>query len=175
MTKVVNLFAGPGSGKSTMASGLFYHLKTNGYVAELAHEFAKDLTWENRQLALSNQVYLFGKQYHKLFRLKDKVDFIITDSPLALCLVYGKYEPFKFHDCVLEYHRKFNNLNVFIQRVKPYSEAGRSQTLDEAREIDKEILLMLDHYDIPYITVRGDAGGIDQILDMVVYGNYENR
>ena len=44
--KVINLFAGPGTGKSTTAAGLFYKMKSKGYMVELVTEFAKDLVYQ---------------------------------------------------------------------------------------------------------------------------------
>ena len=44
-------------------------------------EFAKDLTWENRQNTLENQLYVFAEQHHRVNRLKKQVDVVITDSP----------------------------------------------------------------------------------------------
>jgi hypothetical protein len=41
MTVVVNLFGGPGTGKSTTASGVFYHLKRDNRNVELVQEYAK--------------------------------------------------------------------------------------------------------------------------------------
>ena len=46
MTLVVNFFAGPGAGKSSMAAGLFAELKFRGVNCELATEYAKDKVWE---------------------------------------------------------------------------------------------------------------------------------
>ena len=43
---VVNLIAAPGSGKSTIAAGVFEELKWEGVNAELITEFAKDKVWE---------------------------------------------------------------------------------------------------------------------------------
>jgi adenylylsulfate kinase-like enzyme len=40
---VINLFGGPGTGKSTLAAALFTDLKMKGINAELVTEFAKDL------------------------------------------------------------------------------------------------------------------------------------
>ena len=44
----VNLFGGPGIGKSTTAAGVFNLLKLHGIETELITEFAKDLVWEER-------------------------------------------------------------------------------------------------------------------------------
>ena len=78
---VVNLFAPPGSGKSTMAAHIFAKLKQANINCELVTEFAKDLTWENRQNTLENQLYVFAEQHHRVNRLKKQVDVVITDSP----------------------------------------------------------------------------------------------
>ncbi len=45
-TLVINMFAGPGAGKSTLAAGTFFRLKCLGVNAEIAPEYAKDLVWE---------------------------------------------------------------------------------------------------------------------------------
>lgn len=52
-TIVVNLFAGPGAGKSTGAAYIFAMLKMHGIDCELVTEFAKDKTWEHNSKALS--------------------------------------------------------------------------------------------------------------------------
>ena len=45
-TVVINLFGGPGCGKSTIAAELFAILKKQGYEVELVTEYAKDKVWE---------------------------------------------------------------------------------------------------------------------------------
>jgi ATP:corrinoid adenosyltransferase len=53
--KVINLWAGPGAGKSTTASGLFYLMKTADMQVELVTEYAKDMTWEGRHEVLQDR------------------------------------------------------------------------------------------------------------------------
>jgi len=45
MTTVVNLYGGPGSGKSTTAHGLIHILKSSGIEAEFAHEWKGKRTY----------------------------------------------------------------------------------------------------------------------------------
>ena len=82
--KVINLFGGPGVGKSTAAAGLFYEMKKRQLSVELVTEYAKDMVWENRQNILDDQIYIFAKQQRRIARLRDHhIDWVITDSPIA--------------------------------------------------------------------------------------------
>ncbi|CCF85887.1 AAA family ATPase [Nitrolancea hollandica] len=172
-TTVVNLYAGPGAGKSTTAAGVFSLLKLHGVNAELVTEFAKDLTWEGSQAVLANQDYVLGQQYHRLWRLNGKVDIIVTDSPLLLSLVYGDTSNWRFVHYVESLYSNFNNVNYFIERVKPYQEAGRNQTEDEARDLDRSIRDMLDSRVVTYDVVPGDISGINTIVqDLVRYQQF---
>lgn len=170
-TLVVNMFAGPGAGKSTTASSVFALLKLHGINCELITEFAKDLTWEHRNKTLENQNYIMAKQHHRMWRLKKQVDVMITDSPLIFFLIYGNNLP----ECVINslFHYAndgFHNINYFIQRVKDYNPKGRNQTKEEALELDTKIINMLNDYSIEYKVVIGDfiaANSITQnILDI---------
>ena len=152
-TIVVNLIGGPGSGKSTCASGIFYKLKQSGVNCEMALEFAKDKVWEDSIKVLDDQLYIFGKQYHKLFRLKDKVDVIITDSPLLVSILYNKIPSEHFNNLVVEQYNTFNNLLFFINRPANYQTEGRLQTMDDAKEIDNITKNILQSYDISYTEI----------------------
>ena len=48
-TLVVNLFAGPGAGKSTGAAYIFSMLKMAGIDTEYVNEYAKDKVWEDNK------------------------------------------------------------------------------------------------------------------------------
>jgi len=169
---VVNLFAPPGSGKSTMAAHIFAKLKWANVNCELVTEFAKDLTWENRQNTLENQLYVFAEQPHRVNRLKKQVDVVITDSPLVLSIIYNnKYcnNNFKhLNSLVLEQHFKFNNYNIFINRKKPYNPIGRNQTEEEANKIGIEIKELLDSYYIKYAEFDGVEESVDIIVNKIL-------
>lgn len=119
-----------------MASAVFADLKWQGVNCELSHEFAKDKVWEGSEHILGNQVYILGKQYHRLWRLKDKVDVIICDSPLLAMIEYGSHMSDTYKEFLHELYLEFDNLDVFLERTKDYNPAGRIQTLAEAQRLD---------------------------------------
>lgn len=172
MALLVNLFAGPGAGKSTMAALLFAGLKGRGVSAELAPEFAKDLTWEQRWNALRCQPYVFGEQYLRVWRLMNNpgVEVVITDSPLLLSGIYGELNgmPESFGQAVVDLAKSFNRLNVVVNRVKPYDPRGRRQSEASAREIDQYVLHALVNTGEEFITRPGNDAGAEEALLKIV-------
>lgn len=145
MTKVVNLYGGPGTGKSTTAAGVFHLLKLAGVNAELVPEYAKDLVWGDITATLKNQIYIFGKQHNRIFRLLNKVDVVVTDSPILLSLAYYKGDNPHFPEMVYMEYRKMHNIDVFLRRVKEFNPAGRLQDEEKAKDLDLNIRWILNH------------------------------
>lgn len=144
--KVINLFAGPGAGKSTIAAGVFSKMKKLGLNVELVTEYAKDLTWEGRQNLLNyDQLYVFAKQQRRLDRLRNVVDYVVTDSPLLLGLAYLRKDyPASLGGLIYDYWNRYNNINFFLSREdKVYNPIGRNQTEEEARKLDDKIYSIL--------------------------------
>lgn len=166
-TLVINLIGGPGSGKSTCASGIFYQLKKLGVNCELALEFAKDKVWEESIKTLDDQFYIFGKQYHKLFRLNDKVDVIITDSPLIISILYNKTPSKYFNDFVIEQYNTFDNLLFFINRNDTYQTEGRLQSKEEAENIDNFIKNILKTNNLSYDEISCEDA-VNHILEIIL-------
>lgn len=179
-TKIISLHGGPGVGKSTLASGIFSKLKENGVSCELVVEFPKEVTWEGTQKLLENQIYIFSEQFRRQWRLLDKVDYAITDSPLLLYSIYFDYyldllpknadrmnEDYKnlcrkFFD---ETFLQFNSINYFVERrfletdgkltYPDYHSEGRNQNIQEALTLDKKIRDKLYKYDSGYMRLHG--------------------
>lgn len=149
---VINLFGAPGSGKSTGAAFIFSQLKMRGVNCELITEYAKDKTWEKNMEALSCQEYIFGKQSFRMKRCRDKVDVIITDSPLPLGIFYNTNPVLGEHyeNLVLDVFNTYENMNYALVRDKPYNPIGRNQTEAESDEIGDRIQFFLEDHDIPY-------------------------
>lgn len=146
--KVINMIGAPCSGKSTASAQLFAKLKMKHINCELVTEYAKDLTWEQRYNILKNQVYILAKQYNRLERLRDKVDYVITDSPLILSLIYNQ-DLKNLDNLTLELFNKFDNINLFLP-IKQYVGIGRNESYEEAVKIEEKILTMLKEYKISY-------------------------
>lgn len=150
LTKIINLFGGPGCGKSTTAAEIFVSLKKRNMSVELVTEFAKDLVWAKRDRCLSVQPYVFGKQLYRIERLVGQVDFIVTDSPVLLSALYVQHNTKLFIPFVVAEFNRFENWNYLIHRTKPYVESGRNQIETEAKYLDKLTKDLLDAYDIEY-------------------------
>lgn len=168
-TLVVNLFAGPGAGKSSTRAGIFYELKKLSIECEEAPEFAKDLVWEKRDFTFENQIYLFGKQHHRIFRLLGQVAVVITDCPLLLSAIYDGEHRETFEKLIVEEHQKMWTYNVIVRRVKPYNPKGRLKTHSDkvAREIDVEVANLLDKHNIPFEVFDGNHEGLQQIVQKI--------
>lgn len=149
---VVNLFGGPGSGKSTTAAEVFVDLKKRGINAELASEYAKDLVWEKRWTAMDYQPYIFAKQAWRIERLMESVDVIVTDSPVLLSIVYGgRGATSAFAAFCVETFKGWRTANFFIDRGElAYAPQGRRQNEESANAVDKKIRDVLNSYRIPY-------------------------
>ena len=173
MTRVVNLYGGPGTGKSTTAAALFAEMKYRGVNCEYIQEYAKDKAWEfgTNHLGVPKvfqaQEYIFGKQHFRMRRCATDVDLIITDSPLFLGLVYmpDDFPLPSLRSTIREAYNLYDNLDVFLVRTKPYNTKGHFQTEQEAKTLDKVIKAMLDEQGVSYSLIDSGRAAVDQIIE----------
>lgn len=165
-TLVVNLYGGPGTGKSTGAGIITGLLKANGIDAEYVSEVAKDKVWEENRAALSNQAYMFGSQYYRISRVMGKVDVIVTDSPLLLTFIYNHDDCLgnAFNAVALNVATSYNTLEVLLERTKKYNPNGRMQTEAESDSITKTIKGILDRFRGNYMKATGDISGYWEVF-----------
>ena len=133
------------------------------------HEYAKDLCWEQNP-RIEHQLSVFAEQCWRIQRLNGKVDFVITDSPILLSLVYGTQdESSAFRALVREEHYRMPSFNIYVKRVKPYQSTGRYQDEADARALDEEIGQMLFRFlgGLNYCTVPGDRGAALYIANLL--------
>ncbi len=170
-TIIVNLYGGPGTGKSSGAAYIFSMLKMSGVDAEYVTEFAKDKVWEGNHEAFKCQFYITGKQTFRVSRCFGKVDVIVTDSPIRLGKIYADLiGRTKLGLACIEEADQYrgNTIEIFLKRVKPYNPNGRNQTEAESKEIDRTIIDMLDEQKVPYLTFNGDMDGYNQIYNLIM-------
>ena len=162
MSKIINLFGGPGIGKSTQASGLYTEMKKHHMSVEYTYEFPKEVAWEGNISQLRDQFFITANQHRNISRLYGKVDYIIVDSPIILgCFYeqrYGNDYPASFYAStglskfIWSLFKQYDNINILLTRNdETYDPNGRMQDLDEAREIDKDIKETLLINNIPFV------------------------
>ncbi len=159
-TKVINLFAGPGAGKSTTAAGLFSEMKYANIQVELVTEYVKHWAWVNREIKVLDQLYILAKQSQMESRLYGKVEYLVTDSPILLPPIYEdlyfgtnvtKEAAIRFIDVASKNGATY--YNFLLERNKPFHQEGRFQNEDEARRIDRKVKSFLDDNCVEYTTI----------------------
>lgn len=165
--RVINLYGGPGAGKSTIRAATFAELKFQEKSVEEILEYAKDATWEKRGNKLFRaQEYIFGKQHFRLANVVDEVELVITDSPILMSLAYitPQWPMQSLKGVVQEAYEQYDNLDIFIDRGRSYDPTGRSQTKEEAIELDNKILKLLDEKSSGYVRMKFGRPCVGKII-----------
>ena len=151
-TLVVNLFAGPGAGKTTCAWAIAAELKKRNIHTEYVPEYAKELVWDENYQALADQEGIFAEQTHRIDRLIGKVDVIVTDSPVLFSEIYGRDNSMEFRQRIWDAHNSYENFNLFIKRGNYFEQQGRIHNLEESVAIDRQIKDLLERNNVYYGT-----------------------
>ena len=177
MSKLINLFGGPGIGKSSIAAGIFYKLKKKHISCNNPYEFPKTLAWDNNIPAIKDQLYVFANQHRGIAQSYGKVDYIIIDSPILFSKIYHSYytEGYpaefygdSFHKMILELHNKYDNINILLERAEGvHNEEERFQDYEESLVIDDLCKKILDENNIPYHTVKVGKNTVKEILKLL--------
>lgn len=166
-TTIINIFGGPGVGKSTAAGLIFAHLRMKGISCEYVQEFAKELSRAGDMEAIDNQFYVSAVQYQRQHRLIGKVDYIVTDSPVLTGLVYDMQKLDGFNRVLADIHRKSNSINILIKRdnLREYEDEGRHHNATEAVIFDMKIEQLLIEHEVHYASVH--ASEMESLLFMI--------
>lgn len=158
------LYGAPGSGKSTLHAYLFYRLKKDGYNVEQVLEEAKEYVY----LGLKPDHYIglnwmTNQMRKETLYLKNKVDVVVTDSPVFLSALYSKFYGSPSSDEMLsisaKYDQLFSGLHIFLPNHKwEYIKQGRYQEKDEADKLNGFFLEELTKYVIAnkFLGIYGD-------------------
>lgn len=157
MTILINFFGQPSCGKSTTASDLCTRLKYCQKNVENVLEWTKWWAYSNHKITKFDQYYIFGKETQNQSRLFNKVEYIISDSPVYLTAFYQQYYTGKsgLTELVKEFYKSAEEediqiYNFYLKRNKSYNSVGRYQTAEEAEKVGEAMLKWIIENKIPY-------------------------
>mgnify|MGYP003312286977 FL=1 len=182
MTKIINLFGGPGIGKSSISAGLTYNLKKRHITCDNPYEFPKLLAWDENHSAIADQLFVLANQHRGIVKSYGKVEFIILDSPILLSLTYKTYYDKNggdvypsnlygetFNKLLIEINNKYDNINILLDRTKGiHNDIERYQNLEESIELDGEIENTLIQHSLPYHKIKVDDQTVNNIIDLLL-------
>lgn len=170
-TKVISLVAGPGAGKSTTAAGMFHHMKlAQTHKVELVTEIIKDAVYDENKGMLNDQLLLTATQNHALHRLVGKVDFVISDACLLNGIVYNRFynTPSVLDNLILQLFREYDNTVIMLPRKAKYEGYGRSQTEEEAKQLDKIFIDVLEELGVPYHNLTNSGLSTKELPEHII-------
>jgi len=169
--KLINLYGGPGIGKSVFAARLYTELSMRELCVELVGEYAKELIWQKDYDKLKYQPFVTKGQIKKLAPV-GQCNIVITDSPLMLGLIYAKNEQHakKSFKLIKDWHCNMegvDEINILLKRDRSgYQENGRMESLEEASKKDEEIEKLLINHSIPYTSYSNLIHPAEVIRDL---------
>jgi len=173
-TTIINVYGGPGAGKSTSAAYLYYLLKVAGKNVELVREYVKDWAWEGRAFGAYDEIYFLGKQVRHESMLFGKVDYIVTDAPVYMTAYYASiYCSKTLADGVLGEAKAFyqqvvddghQHIHVMLNRIRPYAQEGRYQNESQAHAVDDGVGNMLRNLGIQVINADPSEESLKETL-----------
>jgi deoxyadenosine/deoxycytidine kinase len=178
MSKIINIFGGPGIGKSSIAAGITYKLKRNHISCDQPYEFPKLLAWDDNHSAIQDQLYVLANQHRGIVKSYGKVDYIVLDSPILLSLTYRNYYKGteypsslygeSFDKMVLDTFNQYDNINIVLDRADGvHNNDERYQNLEESKELDIVIENSLIENNIPFHKIKVNDNTVDNIMKLV--------
>ena len=155
----VNVFGGPGSGKSTMAYAVAAELKARGYTAECVGEVVKDCIYDaargDQEAArlldgsVESQEELYRRQSARERRLDGLVQFVVADSPAIMGLAYlapdaDEDRAARLAALAQDEFEAQESVNVIVAREGAYDPRARIHAEDEAERIDADVLALVE-------------------------------
>lgn len=167
-TLIVNLVAGPCSGKSTNSAELFARLKRMNISCEYVPEFIKEEIYKENLTLPKNQLPLFGAEVYSLDNKIGKVDVIVHDGSLINNIIYDYENDTEFHKFVAYWFNKYENLNFFIKRGDiEFETYGRLHNESEAKALDNRIKETHDKFGISYHEISS-KDAVDKMIPVIL-------
>lgn len=172
----IQFFGAPGTGKSVLAHEALTYFKKAGMNCEIVLELAREWAYINRGIQSMDQIYLFASQMTREDSLlsRDKVDFVITDSPLLLNCWYSRNQNPVFwqslEPLVKLFDKRFEPINFFCPINKSYKfhQEGRHFTEDKSTMISESMYqLVEDFYGKKNVVVLPNENRLEAVVEAV--------
>lgn len=153
----IGFIGAPGVGKSTLAAGLFYHLKLAGEKTELVQEVAKAKVYSGVDFGQPQfDVYNMMDQQRaeKSFDLAHsagRIDYLICEAPTCNAYFYSTFNDNRYAALEIQ-HRAEETLATydhlfFVHHSKDeYETTGRNESQDVSIQIQKHIAECLPRF-----------------------------
>ena len=89
-------------------------------------------------------------------------------SRIAVYLIYDKDNNIDLKNLVISTFNRFNNFNCLLRRQTVYQQEGRYQNEDEAKELDNDIISLLEENDILYECYNDIDTNVDKIFNDII-------
>ena len=171
----INIYGGPGVGKSTLAARIYSDLRRRFVNVELIQEVVKQYVYAGRTLKPWDYVHTFGQQFEaEHLPLSSGVKTIVSDSPLFLQCIYAFENDSPVYAQLVDICRMFDeeypvfNLLALRSGTTPYETLGRWQDRKEAEEVDKTVREHLDRHLIDYTPINPmDDGDYNLCMNLI--------
>jgi predicted ATPase len=131
---VVEIYGGPGTGKTTFSAELYGALKRTGLHVTLVTEEATTCIQANDMVGLTCQAYLLGASARRLRQVATSYDVVVMEAPLLLNPVYDRDRSPALRALAEEEHRRYRNLPLLLSPLprEQFTTAGRVHDADSA-------------------------------------------
>ena len=167
-TKVINIIGGPGCDKSLVTSAIVLFLKLHNKSVEVIPDFAKSLVWQKNFEVLKNQYFIAQRQTEMLDLLDGQIQYLMTECSLPQVMYYNEHYEENICDIgktrkqILEWHKQYNNINVFVERGdRKYVRTGRFQDEEQAKAVDHGLRGLLAREHMPYTALPPELEAIN--------------
>jgi len=135
--KKIGIIGAPGSGKTTIASGIFYTLKILGKKAELVPELIKFKVYQNTKFGTDGfdiQNTLEQKELEEIVEKVDYIEYVICEAPICNGFFYSSFYG-KKEECPVLKNIAIKNINsydliIFVEHLPnatDYDTFGRKE------------------------------------------------
>ena len=169
------ILGAPGSGKSTLSSGLLYFSKLFLFKADAVPEIAKWDYYKGADFTADSYEYdKFNSQKDLEDIYPKDLDITICDAPLIISAIYAAYYRGENHQIAkdmleLANKEKYRYTHFLVSRkLVSFEEFGRNETETQAEQIHAKTLEILERLEINYTVINRYDDHIPlQILTMI--------